>query len=90
MDPGFSIALIFGTIFFFVYLIVRMNIRHSQEKLRIRHGAGAAAGPDPGVAAAHIEIAALKERVQVLERLATDDDRRLASEINRLRADARS
>jgi hypothetical protein len=90
MDPGFSVALVFGTIFFFVYQIVRLGMKHSEEKLRIRHGARAVADPDPAVAAAHIEIAALKERVQVLERLATDDDRRLASEINRLRAEARS
>jgi hypothetical protein len=89
MDPGISVALVFGTILFFVYLIVRMATKHSEEKLRIKHGAGAAAAPDPGVAAAHIEIAALRERVQVLERLATDDDRRLAGEINRLRSEAR-
>jgi cell division protein FtsB len=37
------------------------------------------------------EIARLKDRVSVLEKLVTDDDRRLASEIARLRtgADAR-
>jgi hypothetical protein len=31
------------------------------------------------------EIARLKDRVRVLEKLVTDDDRRLAHEINRLR-----
>ena len=80
-------VLFIAVLCFFVYSIVRMSMRHSEQKLRIKQGAAA---PDPGVAAAHIEIAALKERVQVLERLATDDDRRLAGEINRLRTDARS
>jgi hypothetical protein len=84
---SFAPVLFFAVLFFFVYSIVRMAMKHSEQKLRIRHGAAA---PDPGVAAAHIEIAALKERIQVLERLATDDDRRLAGEINRLRTDARS
>jgi hypothetical protein len=32
------------------------------------------------------EMANLRQRVQVLERLATDEDRRVASEINRLGA----
>jgi hypothetical protein len=84
-----EVVLFFAVTFFFVYSIVRMATRHSEQKLRIKHGAVTAV-PDPGLAAAHIEIAALKERVQVLERLATDDDRRVAGEINRLRSDARS
>jgi uncharacterized protein YlxW (UPF0749 family) len=33
----------------------------------------------------HSEISKLRERVRVLEKLATDDDRRLADEIERLR-----
>lgn len=33
------------------------------------------------------EIARLKERVAVLEKLVTDDDRRLAGDIDRLRGD---
>ena len=33
----------------------------------------------------HADITKLKERVRVLEKLATDDDRRLASEIEGLR-----
>ena len=35
------------------------------------------------------EVATLRERVQVLEKLVTDDDRRLATEIERLRGEAR-
>ena len=33
----------------------------------------------------HHDVARLKERVQVLERLVTDDDRKLSDEIERLR-----
>ncbi len=33
----------------------------------------------------HSEVSRLKERVQVLEKLVTDDDRRLSDEIDRLR-----
>jgi hypothetical protein len=35
------------------------------------------------------EIARLRARVEVLERLATDEDRKLAGEIDRLRAEQR-
>ena len=37
----------------------------------------------------HSEIVKLRDRVNVLERLATDEDRKLASEIERLRRDDR-
>ena len=35
------------------------------------------------------EMAKLRDRVQVLERLVTDEDRNLASEINRLKSEQR-
>jgi hypothetical protein len=58
------------------------------EKLRAKGGLGAedAARLEKIVAETTAEVARLKERVQVLERLATDDDRKLAGEIERLRA----
>ncbi len=37
------------------------------------------------VGSIHEDVAKLKERVRVLEKLVTDDDRRLADEIERLR-----
>jgi hypothetical protein len=67
--------------------ILEIEPGRSSAELRLIEGLLAR---DPAAAAAHIEIAALKERVQVLERLVTDDDRRLASEIDRLRTEARS
>ena len=85
---GLSAVLFFGVMFFFIFSVIRMCLKHEEKKLSIKHGA---AVPDPASASAHIEIAALKERVKVLEKLVTDDDRKLAREIERLRpADARS
>jgi len=59
------------------------------ERLRAKGGLGAedAARLEKIVAETTAEIARLRERVQVLERLATDDDRKLAGEIERLRTD---
>ena len=84
---GLSVILGLSLMFAFLFVTIRMALAHEERKMRIKHGAQA---PDPGVAAAHIEIAALKERVKVLEKLVTDDDRKLAVEIDRLRGEARS
>lgn len=66
----------------FIYLIVRMAMKHEEKKMALK------AAPDERVdqilAETQAEMAKLRERVQVLERLATDDDSRLAREINRL------
>ena len=42
-------------------------------------------GSDPEAERLRAEVKGLKERVAVLERLMTDDDRKLAGEIERLR-----
>lgn len=62
--------------------------RHKLEREKIRSRAGRG-GESEEVAQKQLEdlqldVARLKERIQVLERLATDDDRRLAEEIDRL------
>lgn len=59
------------------------------QKLRAKGGLGAedAARLERIVAETSAEVARLRERVQVLEKLVTDDDRKLADEINRLRGD---
>jgi len=66
----------------FIYLIVRMAMKHEERKLSVRSGADQRT--DQVLAETQAEVAKLRERVQVLERLATDDDSRLAREINRL------
>jgi hypothetical protein len=59
------------------------------ERLRAKNGLGAeeTARLQHIVAETSAELARLKERVQVLEKLVTDDDRKLADEIERLRRD---
>jgi hypothetical protein len=65
------------------------SYRMQQEKLRAKGGAGAQETTrlQHIVAETSADVARLRERVQVLEKLVTDDDRRLADEIERLRRD---
>ena len=72
-----------GTFLIFMWMLSRVEM----AKARAR-----ASAPDDvvakleGIAAdTSSEVAQLKQRVQVLEKLVTDDDRRLADEIDRLR-----
>jgi len=57
-------------------------IKNQQIKLRIAEAQGGAEAAANRVTQAELEK--LKDRVAVLERLITDEDRRLASEIGRL------
>jgi len=69
--------------------IVKMGLAHEEKRMALKNG-GAAAGEvarlEQILAATQAEMVKLRERVQVLERLATDDDRQLASDIERLRS----
>ena len=68
--------------------IVKMGLAHEEKRLALKHGQGQGdtARLEQILAATQTEMARLKDRVQVLEKLATDDDRRLASDIERLRS----
>lgn len=66
----------------FAYLIVRMAIRHEEKKLAAKSGKNEKV--EQILAETQAEVARLRDRVQVLERLVTDEDRRVASEISRL------
>ncbi len=70
-------------------VIVTMALRHAERKARIRAGALDAGGDVQRltsiVETQHRETEKLRERVAVLEKLVTDDDRKLASEIEHLR-----
>jgi hypothetical protein len=59
------------------------------EKLRAKNGLGAeeTVRLQRIVEETSAEVLRLRERVQVLEKLVTDDDRKLADEINRLRGE---
>jgi len=62
--------------------------RHKLEREKIRLRAGRGGESEEAVQKQledlQLDVARMKERIQVLERLATDDDRRLAEEIDRL------
>jgi hypothetical protein len=76
-----SIAAVIIATVYFTYLIVKMALQHEEKRLAMKGGGERI---EQILADAQKEVASLRERVQVLERLATDEDRRLASEISRL------
>ena len=67
--------------------IVQQGIKLERDKVRAgrREAEGESAQLGGIVGDLHHDVAKLKERVRVLEKLVTDDDRRLADEIERLR-----
>lgn len=67
--------------------IVQQGIKLERDKVRAgrREAEGDTAQLGGIVSDLHQDVAKLKERVRVLEKLVTDDDRRLADEIERLR-----
>ncbi len=70
-----------------VVMIVAIVMIASVVKARARVRDNAALTADsPDAEAMRLEIARLKDRVEVLERLATDKSRRLADEIDSLRS----
>jgi uncharacterized protein YlxW (UPF0749 family) len=74
----FWIAIIVAMVFGSRILRTHMQTRHMQYGARSRDD-------DQLIGSMQLEINRLTERVQVLERLATDDDRNLTREINSLR-----
>lgn len=60
------------------------SYKEKELKLKRELAIGASAEMKAELAAMRDETARLRERVAVLERLATDDDRRLADQISRL------
>ena len=74
----------------FSLIVVKWGLAHEEKRMAMvseRKGAPAeVARLEQILAATQTEMARLKDRVQVLEKLVTDDDRRLASDIERLRA----
>ncbi len=67
--------------------IITGGLKVEREKIRARsRGADGETDQLRGIVGdLHQDVAKLKDRVRVLEKLVTDDDRRLADEIERLR-----
>jgi hypothetical protein len=59
-----------------------------RQRLKARQTSGEAEELKALIGDMHGEITRLKDRVRVLERLLTDEDRKLANEIERLRRDS--
>jgi uncharacterized protein YlxW (UPF0749 family) len=71
------------------FLVIRMGMNHAARKLNADSSAADGGRLETILTETQKEVAQLRDRVQVLEKLVTDDDRRLASEIERLRGEAR-
>lgn len=65
--------------------VITGGMKLEKQRMRIRAGEGEAEELKALIGDMHGEITKLKDRVRVLERLATDGDRNLADEIERLR-----
>jgi len=71
----------------FSLIVVKWGLAHEEKRLAMEASGGADfQRMEQVLAATQTEMVNLRERVQVLEKLATDDDRKLASDIERLRS----
>ena len=71
----------------FTLIVVKWGLAHEEKRLALKANGGAdVQRMEHVLAATQAEMVNLRERVQVLEKLATDDDRKLASDIERLRS----
>lgn len=67
-----------------------IKLERDKVKARMRGAEGETEQLTGVVGELHRDVAKLKDRVRVLEKLVTDDDRRLADEIERLRREPRA
>jgi cell division protein FtsB len=84
---GVSVVVGLGIVLAFTLQVIRMGIAHEEKRLAMKAGVGDASRLEQIIAANETEIARLRQRVEVLERLATDDERRLTREISGLASD---
>ena len=81
------IVIIVVTVLSFTLVVVKWGLAHEEKRLALKATGGADfQRMEHVLASTQAEVMSLRERVQVLEKLATDDDRRLASDIERLRS----
>lgn len=84
---GVSVVVGLGIVLAFTLQVIRMGIAHEEKRLALKAGVSDASRLEQIIAANETEIAKLRQRVEVLERLATDDERRLTREISGLASD---
>ena len=71
------------------FFVIKMGLKHEERKLELQAGGAEGGRLETILTETQKEVARLRDRVQVLEKLVTDDDRKLATDIERLRDDAR-
>lgn len=90
MDLMTMIVVIVLVVLGFTLIVVRWGLKHEEKRMELRANRTGApvevARLEQILTATQTEMARLRERVQVLEKLVTDDDRRLATDIERLRS----
>lgn len=93
MDLTTMIVVVVSIVLVFSLIITMVALKHEQKRLEILRGgkdsSGDTARLEQILNAHQAETAKLRDRVQVLERLVTDEDRRLASDIDRLKSEQR-
>ena len=86
---GFWEFVIVITVIGVVGNVIQSGMKLERQRLRSKTLSGEAEEQRGLIAEMHAEIVKMRDRVNVLEKLATDDDRKLASEIERLRGENR-
>ncbi len=87
MDLMTMIVVIVLVVLGFSLIVVRWGLAHEEKRMAMKAGGGVDVQRiEQVLAVTQAELVRLRERVQVLEKLATDDDRKLASDIEQLRA----
>lgn len=84
---AFAIVFGIGIVLAFTMQVIKMGLAHEEKRMAFKAGTGDAGRLVAIVAANEAEMAKLRQRVEVLERLATDGDRKLSHEIAGLRND---
>lgn len=90
MDFGWiAVSIVFGIgiVLTFTLQVIKMGIAHEEKRLAYKAGASDAGRLEQIVAANEAEMAKMRQRIEVLERLATDDERRISREISGLGAE---
>lgn len=94
MDFTTMIVIVVAMVGVFAFVVTMAAFRHEERQMAIMKGKSSGqddvARLEQILAATQTELARVRDRVQVLERLATDEDRRLAGEITRLRGEERA
>ncbi len=90
MDMMTMIVVVVAIILVFSLVITMMAFKHEEKRMSlIRAPQVDTTRIEQELAATQAEVSKLRARVQVLEKLVTDDDRKLAGEIERLRSEER-